>query len=55
VLPVAIISMLKICSQKDLMGPFVNKPLVKYLGWLIAVVIIGMNGVLMYLTFTGNV
>ncbi|KZL91742.1 Nramp family divalent metal transporter [Clostridium magnum] len=55
VLPVAIISMLKITSRKDLMGDFVNKPFVKSLGWIIATLIIGMNAVLLYLTFTGNV
>jgi len=55
VLPVAIISMLVITSRKDLMGEFVNKPATKVLGGLIAVVIIGLNGVLLFLTFTGNV
>ncbi|MDF2882802.1 MAG: natural resistance-associated macrophage protein metal ion transporter [Clostridiaceae bacterium] len=55
VLPVAIISMLKITGRKDLMGDFVNKPYVKFLGWLIAIMIISMNAVLLYLTFTGIV
>jgi manganese transport protein len=55
VLPVAIISLLIITGRKDLMGHFVNKPVVKFFGWLIAGTIISMNAVLMYLTFTGNV
>jgi manganese transport protein len=55
VLPVTIISMLKITNRKDLMGDFVNKPFVKILGWLIASVIIIMNAVLIYLTLTGKV
>ncbi|WP_288222363.1 Nramp family divalent metal transporter [uncultured Clostridium sp.] len=55
VLPVAIISMLKITNRKDLMGDFVNKPFVKFLGWVIAITIIGLNAVLIYLTLTGNV
>lgn len=55
VLPVAIISMLKITSRKDLMGDFANKPFVKFLGWIIAIMIISMNAILLYLTFTGNV
>jgi len=55
VLPVTIISMLKITSRKDLMGDFVNKPFVKFLGWLIAIIIIILNAVLLYLTFTGNI
>jgi manganese transport protein len=55
VLPVAIISMLIITSRRDLMGDFVNKPYIKFLGWIIAIMIISMNAVLMYLTFTGNI
>lgn len=55
VLPVAIISMLKITNRKDLMGDFVNKPFVKFLGWVIAITIIALNAVLIYLTLTGNV
>jgi manganese transport protein len=55
VLPVAIISMLVITSRKDLMGEFVNKPATKFLGGAIAAVIIGLNAVLLFLTFTGKV
>lgn len=55
VLPVAIISMLIITSRKDLMGDFVNKPFTKFLGGVIAAAIIGLNAVLLFLTFTGNV
>lgn len=55
VLPVAIIPMLIISSRKDLMGPLVNKPITNVLGWIITGVIVSMNAVLLYLTFTGNV
>lgn len=55
VLPVAIISMLIITNRKDLMGDFVNKPLTKFTGCAIAVMIISLNVCLLYLTFTGNV
>jgi manganese transport protein len=55
VLPVAILSMLVITSRKDLMGEFVNRPLTKFLGGAIAAVIIGLNAVLLFLTFTGKV
>lgn len=55
VLPVAIISMLIITSRKDLMGDFVNRPFTKFLGCIIAIMIISLNGVLLYLTFSGNV
>lgn len=54
-LPFAIIPMLIITGRKDLMGPLVNKPLTKVVGWIIAGIIIGLNVVLLYLTFTGNV
>lgn len=54
VLPVAIISMLKITNRKDLMGEFSNKPFVKVIGWIIAAAIISLNVILLYLTFTGN-
>ena len=53
-LPVAIIPMLVITGRQKLMGPFVNKPWVKLLGALIAAVIVGLNLVLLYLTFTGQ-
>lgn len=55
VLPVAIIPMLLITKRKDLMGPLVNKPVTNILGWIITSVIISMNAVLLFLTFTGNV
>ena len=54
-LPVAIIPMLIITSKKKLMGEFTNKTWVKVVGWLITSVIIALNAVLLYLTFTGNV
>jgi manganese transport protein len=54
-LPFAIIPMLLITSRKDVMGTLVNKPLTKVAGWLIAGIIIGLNAVLLFLTFTGNV
>lgn len=54
-LPAAVIPLLIITSRKDLMGPFVNKPLVKAAGWVIASAIIGLNVALLYLTFTGKV
>ncbi len=54
-LPLAIIPMIIITGRKNLMGDLVNKPLTKVIGWIIASVIIGLNAVLLYLTFTGNV
>lgn len=54
-LPLAIIPMILITGRKDLMGGLVNKPLTKVVGWIITSIIIGLNAVLLYLTFTGNV
>jgi manganese transport protein len=54
-LPFAIIPMLLITSQKKLMGNLVNKPLTKIAGWVITGLIIGLNTVLLYFTFTGKV
>ena len=47
--------MLYIARRKDLMGILVNKRFTKVLGVLIASIIIVLNVVLLYLTFTGSV
>lgn len=54
-LPLAIIPMLMITKHKKLMGSLVNKPITNLLGWIITSIIIGLNAVLLFLTFTGNV
>ncbi|MDF2678342.1 MAG: manganese transport protein MntA [Bacillota bacterium] len=54
VLPVTIISMLKITNRKDLMGVFVNNNVTKFVGWAIAITIIIFNALLIFLTLTGN-
>ncbi|WP_407309666.1 Nramp family divalent metal transporter [Desulfosporosinus sp. SB140] len=54
-LPFAIVPMLLITSRKDLMGRLVNKSLTKIVGWIITSLIVGLNAVLLYLTFTGSV
>ncbi|MCB2294389.1 Nramp family divalent metal transporter [Clostridium algoriphilum] len=55
ILPFPIFQMLTIAKRKDLMGILVNKRIVQFFGGLIAAVIILLNAVLMYLTFTGKV
>ena len=55
VLPAAIIPMLLITSKKKYMGPFVNKPLTTYAGWIICGVIVCMNAILIYLAFSGQI
>ncbi len=54
ILPFPILQMLTIAKRKDLMGIFVNKPSVRFLGILIATIIILLNVVLLYLTFSGR-
>jgi manganese transport protein len=54
-LPLAVIPMMLIAKRKDLMGGFVNKPATNVAGWIITAAIIGMNMVLLYLTFIGKV
>jgi manganese transport protein len=54
-LPFAVIPLLLITNRKDIMGAFVNKPATKVLGFIIVALIIGLNAVLLCLTFTGNV
>lgn len=51
ILPFPIIQMLIIAKRKDLMGILANKRFTRILGILIAVMIIILNGVLLYLTF----
>lgn len=55
ILPFPIFQMLTIAKRKDLMGILVNTRKVQFFGILIAAVIILLNVVLLYLTFTGNV
>ena len=54
ILPFPIIQMLIISNRKDLMGILANKCFTKFLGILIASMIILFNLILIYLTFTGN-
>ena len=55
ILPLPIIQMLSIAGKKHLMGSFANKNWVHALGALIAFVIIVLNGILLYLTFTSQI
>jgi manganese transport protein len=54
-LPFAIIPLLLLTGKKDVMGQFVNKRFTKTMGWVIAALIIALNAILLYLTFTGNI
>lgn len=54
-LPAAIIPLMLITGRKEIMGALVNKPLTKVTGWVVTALIVTLNAVLLYLTFTGNV
>jgi len=54
-LPFAIIPMLIITNRRDLMGDFVNSPLSKVIGWIIASVTIAFNSLLLIITFVGKI
>lgn len=54
-LPVAIIPLMIITRRKDIMGALVNKPVTNLIGWFITSIIIILNSVLLYLTFSGSV
>lgn len=54
-LPVAIIPMIKITNRLDLMGDFVNSTTNRIIGWLISLIIIGLNIVLLYFTLTNSI
>ncbi|WP_026888517.1 Nramp family divalent metal transporter [Clostridium beijerinckii] len=54
ILPFPIIQMLTIARRKDLMGIMANRNWVRILGIIIAFIIISLNIVLLYLTFTGQ-
>ena len=54
-LPLAIIPMLMITKRKDLMGSLVNKPFTNVMGIIITGIIIALNSVLLYYTFTGSI
>lgn len=54
ILPFPIIQMLVIAKRKDLMGVLVNKNYVRVLGIIIATIVIVLNAVLLFLTFTGK-
>lgn len=53
-LPAAIIPMVMLTGRRRLMGEFVNSRLTQAVGWGVAGAIIGLNVLLLYLTFTGR-
>ena len=53
ILPFPMIQMLYIANRKDLMGTLVNRKSTKVVGAIIAAMVIILNAVLIYLSFTG--
>ena len=52
-LPAAIIPLMIISNKTNIMGRFKNSFLTNLAGWIIISMIIAMNMMLLYLTFTG--
>ncbi len=53
-LPSTIIPLMIITNKKSIMGSFKNSRLTNIVGWSIVSIIIALNAVLLYLTFTGQ-
>lgn len=53
-LPFAMIPLIVFTSDNKLMGKFVNRPWVKYLSWLVAIILIILNAQLIWTTIRGN-
>jgi manganese transport protein len=53
-LPAAIIPLMIVTNKATIMGRFKNSMLTNCIGWVIVSMILAMNAVLMYLTFTGQ-
>jgi manganese transport protein len=49
----AVVPLVKFTSDKRKMGQFVNSPVLKYLSWIITIVIGGLNIYLLYQTVMG--
>jgi manganese transport protein len=52
-IPFALIPLIRLTGNRDLMGDDVNHPVTTALGWLVAAIITVLNVVLIYLTVTG--
>ena len=52
-LPAAIIPLLLVTARKDVMGMYANKTWTNLMGWAISGLIIFLNMMLLYMTFTG--
>jgi manganese transport protein len=53
-LPFAVVPLVQFTSDKNKMGPFVNRPWVAVLAWFSACVIISLNVLLLFLIFRGQ-
>jgi manganese transport protein len=53
-LPFALIPLLVLTARPAVMARFTNKPLTQSLGWLSTAIILTLNGVLLWQTFTGD-
>ena len=51
-LPFALVPLLILCGRRQLMGPFTNGPVTRFLGWLTVALILALNVVLLGLSVT---
>jgi manganese transport protein len=52
-IPFALIPLVLLTRRKDIMGAMVNRRITTYTAWLVAAIIIALNGFLLYQTFAG--
>jgi manganese transport protein len=52
-IPFAVLPLVRLTSNRDLMGENTNHPVTTFLGWIVAIMVSLLNMVLIYLTVTG--
>lgn len=53
-IPVALVPLVMFTSRRQVMGEMVNRPLTTAAGWLVAAIIVSLNGYLLWQTFAGG-
>jgi manganese transport protein len=53
-IPFAVLPLVRLTGNRDLMGSDANHPVTTVIGWAVAVMVSALNIVLIYLTVTGS-
>ena len=53
-IPFAVLPLVRLTANRDLMGRDANHPVTTVIGWAVAVLVTALNVVLIYLTVTGS-